>query len=449
MERQFASELVLDNPESMGAPVSFSGQWKIITDGLKEQLSQEFNLHEAEQDLASNDITAVIDAVDTDSESAGRVDSLEESKSRPYGRHALLEDEASPVVYVGRHRAEGGRHRLEEPAPAEVLAPQPKTTLIELARSKRKQLVAAALAATAVTMTIFVPQSTTSHKPYETARAVVEAPAPSPKSSSLSWLALKHSVDNPTVQASPIHIPKPAESPAAAATPESAPVPQASNNPEAKGNSTAADIAPGASNGVEPAAPETPPPITEAPKPAPAAAPERQPEFKSPVCDPEVKYAYQNLLGQGLSPEAVAGVIGNAMKEDPGLDPAIVQGGGTAASPRPGVGYGTFQFTTKSRQDGLIEFAKTEPAPDNKPSSLKAQLDYAVLELKTNFKDTWDKLTSKTSGGDQGHSKAYMLAVAFMQGYERPKDHASDGRNAHDRGASADKVLADMPKCNP
>ena len=94
------------------------------------------------------------------------------------------------------------------------------------------------------------------------------------------------------------------------------------------------------------------------------------------------------LLGKGLTAEQSAGVLGN-LQEESGLDPAIIQGvnGINNGRPRiatetyvtePNIGFGLAQWTFRSRQLALEEFARST---NRTIIDLSMQMDFLWKEL--------------------------------------------------------------------
>jgi hypothetical protein len=180
------------------------------------------------------------------------------------------------------------------------------------------------------------------------------------------------------------------------------------------------------------------------------------------VCNPGMEYAYAKLTGSTintatgpvhLSPEAAAAVLGNVMVESPRAVPNQVEHSGKggddlADKPVPHKGYGLMQWTTKSRQDALVAYAKAHGQPVD---SLDAQLGFALEELKTlpEYAEVWRALTNpnyRFSPPLPG-SRENQLAQLIMAKYEAPKEHAMGGPNARGRGAHADEIGSTILNC--
>ncbi|MCA9327359.1 hypothetical protein KDA14_02405 [Candidatus Saccharibacteria bacterium] len=165
------------------------------------------------------------------------------------------------------------------------------------------------------------------------------------------------------------------------------------------------------------------------------------------------------LRGQGLTPVATAGIMGNFEQESSGFDPAAKESKYTMAlpaiypksDPKRRVGYGIAQWTYDTRQDGLFakmdeaglqdyygegwghpERDKTMSARDN-DALLLLELNYAWEQDSTTIKGLKDKLNEiTTEKGDKG------TAVFFHNAYEGSGDNASQ---IQERVTSATKIL--------
>ena len=152
---------------------------------------------------------------------------------------------------------------------------------------------------------------------------------------------------------------------------------------------------------------------------------------------------------QGLTLAQAAGVVGNLMAESgDSINPAIIQGGGTATPdyvPVNGVGFGIAQWTFTARQKPLMEYMK----PYGDITNLDGQVGFLWSELAG---------TDRVSDGRQNgtHSEAlrklratttYLDAtIAFHKYYEGSAD--SDAQIAGGRGSKAKLVYeayADQP----
>lgn len=139
----------------------------------------------------------------------------------------------------------------------------------------------------------------------------------------------------------------------------------------------------------------------------------------------------RNLTGKGLTLAQASGFVGN-MKQESGLNPAIIQGGKTADagySPKNGVGFGLVQWTFTSRQKPLVDLA----AATNRPiTDINLQMDYVWQEVNGGWKSTIQALTASstitpTQAAIIVHGKTSSdprLAIAPSVGYEASGDSA-------------------------
>lgn len=139
------------------------------------------------------------------------------------------------------------------------------------------------------------------------------------------------------------------------------------------------------------------------------------------------------LTGKGLTLAQASGFVGN-MKQESGLNPAIIQGGKTAPSnytPVDGVGFGLVQWTFTSRQAPLVQLAKST---NRNITDMNVQLDYVWQEVSTAYKATLQALTKSSSitptqaaiiihGNTTGDPR---LSIAPKLGYEASAD-STDG----------------------
>lgn len=122
--------------------------------------------------------------------------------------------------------------------------------------------------------------------------------------------------------------------------------------------------------------------------------------------DDKKKYAYNYLIGKGLSPIAAAGIVGNLVAES-GLNTTIPG----RADDKGSIGIAQWH---SDRKQGLMTFANKV----NKPfSSLSTQLDYLVYELKS-------PAYSKALAGLNFAKTPGEASIAFMNHYEKPAEWA-------------------------
>lgn len=138
---------------------------------------------------------------------------------------------------------------------------------------------------------------------------------------------------------------------------------------------------------------------------------------------------YNFFIGKNLAPIHVAGIMGNLAAEGgPNFDPLSQQDGSDDITPKRGVGFGIAQWTFYTRQDALVDFAKSRNQP---VGSLGVQLDFLWLELNTNRAGALTSLKKTTTVVDAVH--------VFMVEFEAPDpDQAHEDR----RIAAANSVLA-------
>ena len=102
------------------------------------------------------------------------------------------------------------------------------------------------------------------------------------------------------------------------------------------------------------------------------------------------------LTGKGMTLAQAAGFVGN-MKQESGLNPAIIQGGGIADSsytPVNEVGFGLVQWTFSTRQGPLVELATSTGRPI---TDINLQLDYVWQEINGGWKSTLQALAANPS----------------------------------------------------
>ena len=152
------------------------------------------------------------------------------------------------------------------------------------------------------------------------------------------------------------------------------------------------------------------------------------------------------LTGKGLTLAQASGFVGN-MKQESGLNPAIIQGGRIASpgySPVNGVGFGLVQWTFTSRQRPLVNLANST---QRSITDMNVQLDYVWQEVNGAYKSTLQALTANKSitpteaaiivhgktGATRGDPR---FANAPSLGYEASADSASAVVNV--RGGNAE-----------
>lgn len=164
------------------------------------------------------------------------------------------------------------------------------------------------------------------------------------------------------------------------------------------------------------------------------------------------------LAGKGLTPVAIAGIMGNLHQENSAFDPATKQAYSTAAIPSSGdgvTGFGIAQWTSKDRQAKL--FTKIDAAglskyygagygnPDLNKEKISATDNDKLLQVELDFMWSDDttpvngltsELNAKTTVEGDGGS-----AMFFHDAYERSGDNAAE---LQERVQSAIDILAEL-----
>lgn len=124
------------------------------------------------------------------------------------------------------------------------------------------------------------------------------------------------------------------------------------------------------------------------------------------------KIIWDSLIKAGFTEYATAGIMGNLQAES-SMDPKRVQGNGYKTADEitcdGETGYGLAQWTYISRQQGLVQFAKTKGRPTG---DLMVQIDYLILEI-----DQYgikNRLNQFTSAGE--------AAIFFHRDFENSAD---------------------------
>jgi hypothetical protein len=112
------------------------------------------------------------------------------------------------------------------------------------------------------------------------------------------------------------------------------------------------------------------------------------------------KPLFKKYVSQGYSPVLIAGMLGNAFAES-GFDPNAQGDNDTS--------YGLFQHHNE-RKAALLNYVKADKSDK---SLQEKQIDFALKELKSNYKGTYNKMNSAKSAGE--------AAAIFQKEYERPK----------------------------
>lgn len=131
---------------------------------------------------------------------------------------------------------------------------------------------------------------------------------------------------------------------------------------------------------------------------------------------------------QGLTIAQAAGVVGNLLAES-SLNPAIIQGGGTADAnykPVNGVGFGIAQWTFSGRQGPLVEFMK----PYGDITNLDGQVAFMWSELTGAYADALRDIKVAPTVLD--------ATISFHKNYEKSAD--TPDRVKQTRGGFAQAV---------
>jgi len=110
----------------------------------------------------------------------------------------------------------------------------------------------------------------------------------------------------------------------------------------------------------------------------------------------------QYLVRNGVSPGIAGALVGNAWHESAGLNSTAAGDGGDS--------YGLFQFNKNGR---LPELQKWASGNKREISDPKAQMDFVLYDLKTNYPDAYKAM--------QGAKSPAEAAQIFMEKYERPR----------------------------
>jgi hypothetical protein len=142
-----------------------------------------------------------------------------------------------------------------------------------------------------------------------------------------------------------------------------------------------------------------------------------------------VQKAMNYLIGQGLSSDQAAGVIGNLEQESgQGLNPLAQQNGSDSATPIAGVGFGIAQWTDAPRQQNLVKYASDQ---GGQPGDLSIQLGFLWQELTSSYANVLQNLKASTSVDDAvnqfvgpknlaGQPVSPTAEVQRTGGYENP-----------------------------
>lgn len=152
--------------------------------------------------------------------------------------------------------------------------------------------------------------------------------------------------------------------------------------------------------------------------------------------DKNAEAILRNLTAKGLTLAQATGFVGN-MKQESGLNPAIIQGGAIATAdyvPKNTVGFGLVQWTFTSRQKPLMDLAR---ATNRDIIDINLQMDYVWQEINGTYKSTLQALTANPSitptdaaiivhGRTLKVSGDPRFSIAPRLGYEASADSAAD-----------------------
>lgn len=142
------------------------------------------------------------------------------------------------------------------------------------------------------------------------------------------------------------------------------------------------------------------------------------------------------FMQKGLTLAQASGIAGN-MAAESGLDPTIIQGGSHAQpgyTPQPGVGFGLVQWTSKGRQDKLVNFIYGDSSGQSTGlgvdiTDINGQLNFAWKELSEDYSNTLAALKATDD--------PVQAAVVVHDGYEKSAD--SPAQVVTNRGGNANK----------
>jgi len=140
--------------------------------------------------------------------------------------------------------------------------------------------------------------------------------------------------------------------------------------------------------------------------------------------------AFNYFVSQGLSPQQSAGIIGNLINES-GVNPKRVQSTPTPSGDRDNIvvnditGYGIAQWTSRGRQQALVDFARSKGLQIE--GDLGLQLDYLMEEV------------NKSYAGIKLSPDLRSASDYFMTQFERPADQSEAAKAK--RASSGQQVL--------
>ncbi len=147
-----------------------------------------------------------------------------------------------------------------------------------------------------------------------------------------------------------------------------------------------------------------------------------------------IEKAFNYFISKGFSPQQSAGIMGNLYAES-GVNPKRVQNTGSPEGDKDNItvdnhtGYGIAQWTSRGRQQGLVDLARSRGMTIE--GDLALQLDYLLQELTTGYKEAYEAI--KVAGDVRTASSI------FMTKFERPADQTESAQAK--RAAEGQKVL--------
>jgi hypothetical protein len=140
--------------------------------------------------------------------------------------------------------------------------------------------------------------------------------------------------------------------------------------------------------------------------------------------------AFNYFVSKGLTGQQAAGILGNLMQESH-VSPTAQQDDSSDTSPKDGVGFGIAQWTFNSRQQPLVDLAKSSNQP---VTSLSVQLDYM-----------WMELNGQPPAADYSKALASLKATSTVddavQNFEQSYEAAGDPRMSN-RISYGEKIFA-------
>ncbi len=152
--------------------------------------------------------------------------------------------------------------------------------------------------------------------------------------------------------------------------------------------------------------------------------------------DNNKQIALNYFISKGFTPQQSAGILGNLMAES-GVNPKRVQSTPTPSGDRDTItvdnktGYGIAQWTSRGRQQGLVDFANSRGMTIQ--GDIGLQLDYLMKELTGGYRSVYDAILRAPD--------LRSASDVFMTKFERPADQ-SEG--AKQKRASFGQQILDL-----